>query len=169
MWFFFIYGRGPLAFSNSEFTSKLWIIMDTWQDSLHGGSPRRKAFIFTVQHNTEKGRYTPMLRVGFELTITAYEPSKTATSLWSASNYCYKMKEFSLYTYCCGVRAPSCSSLLGGWLGPNPWGMVAAVNMAACGRGEGAGGTAPVRRGRARKTERSRVTNKETVSPCSQR
>jgi hypothetical protein len=55
--------------------------LDIWQDSLDGGSARRKASTYTGQHNTEKGGHTSMPREGFETAIPVFESSKTVCAL----------------------------------------------------------------------------------------
>jgi hypothetical protein len=52
-------------------------VLDIWQDSLDGGSARRKASTYTGQHNTEKRGHTSMPRVGFEPKIPVFERPKT--------------------------------------------------------------------------------------------
>jgi hypothetical protein len=45
----------------------------SWQDSLDGGSTRRKASTCTGQHKTEKHGHTSMSRVRFEPAIPVFE------------------------------------------------------------------------------------------------
>jgi hypothetical protein len=52
---------------------KLRIYMDIWWDSLDGGSARREASTYTVQHNTEKRGHTFIPRAGFEPAIPVFE------------------------------------------------------------------------------------------------
>jgi hypothetical protein len=58
---------------NSEIMSRI----DSRQDSLDGGSARRKAATYTGQHKTQYKRgQTSMPRVGFEPTIPVFDRAK---------------------------------------------------------------------------------------------
>jgi hypothetical protein len=53
--FFYLHGLGPLACDNSEVINyEIMNLTDSWYDTVHGGSARRKAATYTQDNtNTE--------------------------------------------------------------------------------------------------------------------
>jgi hypothetical protein len=56
-------------------------LLHSHQDSLDGGSARRKAAIYTGEHKQNKRRGTSMTRVGFEPMIAVSERAKKILAL----------------------------------------------------------------------------------------
>jgi hypothetical protein len=74
------HGLGPLACTNSEFTSENMNLLDISVGLLGQViCPSRGFSTHTGQHNTEKCGHTSMPRAGFEPTIPVFEWYKTIT------------------------------------------------------------------------------------------